>query len=84
VLDIVLDGGSATVDYQMSQILRDDYLRLQVSLQPGEDAMDDVRPQTLRKLRLQAEGLCRERTSDLQAMAQRLMAAGPVRRQRAA
>jgi hypothetical protein len=28
--------------------------------------------------------LCRERTSDLQAMAQRLMAAGPVRRQRAA
>lgn len=84
VLDIVLDGGSATVDYQMSQILGNDYLRLQVSLQPGEDAMDDVRPQTLRKLRLQAEGLCRERAGDLQALAQRLQALGPAWRQRAA
>jgi signal transduction protein with GAF and PtsI domain len=46
--------------------------------------MDDVRPQTLRKLRLQAEGLCRERAGDLQALAQRLLASGPVPRQQAA
>jgi predicted acylesterase/phospholipase RssA len=84
VLDIVLDGGSATVDYQMEQILGANYLRLQVSLQPGEEAIDDVRPRTLRALRLQAEGLCRERVRDLAGLADRLVAIGGGRQERAA
>ena len=84
VLDIVLDGSSATVDYQLRQLLESDYHRFQVSLQPGEDAMDDVRPQTLRKLRLQAEGLCRERMVELFNLADRLTGIGHSRQKLAA
>jgi predicted acylesterase/phospholipase RssA len=84
VLDIVLDGSSATVDYQLRQLLKDDYHRFQANLQPGEDAMDDVRPKTLRKLRLQAEGLCRERSSELIELADRLAAIGRGREKIAA
>lgn len=72
VLDIVLDGSSATVDYQLRQLSDAEYHRFQVSLQPGEDAMDDVRPKTLRNLRLLAESMCRERAGDLIDLADRL------------
>jgi predicted acylesterase/phospholipase RssA len=84
VLDIVLDGVSETVDYQMRQILGEDYGRFQVSLQPGEEAMDDVRPRTLRALRLQAEGMCRERGGELERLAERLVGIGRRREERAA
>jgi len=46
--------------------------------------MDDVRPRTLRALRLQAEGLCRERARDLAGLADRLVAIGGERQERAA
>jgi predicted acylesterase/phospholipase RssA len=84
VLDIVLDGSSATVDYQLRQLSDAKYHRFQVSLQPGEDAMDDVRPKTLRNLRLQAEALCRERAVELFSLADRLTEIGHSRKKLAA
>lgn len=79
ILDIVLDGVSATVDYQLQQLLPTDYQRYQITLQCGGQAMDDVRPATLRTLRLQAEALCRDRSADLGRLGERLVAIGEAR-----
>ena len=84
VLDIVLDGVSATVDYQLQQLLPGDYQRYQVTLQASDQQMDDVRPENLRNLRLQAEALCRERSGDLRKLGERLVAIGAARERRAA
>jgi len=84
VLDIVLDGVSATVDYQLQQLLPGDYQRYQVTLQASDQEMDDVRPENLRNLRLQAEALCRERSGELRKLGERLVAIGAAREQRAA
>ena len=84
VLDIVLDGVSATVDYQLQQLLPGDYHRYQVTLQQCYQAMDDVRPENLRNLRLQAEALCRERSRELGKLGERLVAIGEAQKLRAA
>ena len=83
-LDIVLDGVSATVDYQLQQLLPGDYHRYQVTLQQSDQQMDDVRPENLRNLRLQAEALCRERSGELRNLGERLVEIGTAREQRAA
>jgi hypothetical protein len=46
--------------------------------------MDDVRPKTLRNLRLQAEALCRERAVELFSLADRLTEIGHSRKKLAA
>jgi uncharacterized protein len=84
VLDIVLDGVSATVDYQLQQLLPGDYHRFQVTLHQNDQEMDDVRPENLRNLRLQAEAMCRERSRELRKLGERLVAIGAAHKQRAA
>ncbi len=84
VLDIVLDGVSATVDYQLQKLLPGDYHRYQVTLQASDQQLDDVRPENLRNLRLQAEALCRVRSGELRKLGERLVEIGAAREQRAA
>jgi uncharacterized protein len=74
VFDIVLDGASETVDYQLRQLLpAESYLRLQPALDRDTDSMDDATPDNLRNLRLIGEALIRERSRDLERMAESLL-----------
>jgi len=63
ILNVVFDGVSDTVDYQLRSLAGQDtgkladYWRLQVRLSPGQDAMDDTSEENLRALRKTAEQL---------------------------
>lgn len=58
ILSCVFDGVSDTVDYQLSNILNtNQYFRLQVELEEGNDDMDDASNTNLRVLQLLAENL---------------------------
>jgi patatin-like phospholipase/acyl hydrolase len=75
VLEIVLDGVSSTVDYQMRQLLPATptgvlrYFRFQTRLMHGSESMDDASPENLRGLKLQGEALVRDREADLSTLA---------------
>jgi patatin-like phospholipase/acyl hydrolase len=75
VLEIVLDGVSSTVDYQMRQILPATpagvprYFRFQTRLIHGSESIDDASPENLRGLKLQGEALARDREADLNTLA---------------
>ncbi len=64
ILDVMMDGVSDTVDYQLRQLLDGDhYFRFQADLNLADDDMDDTSPLNLLKLREQGERLvARERT----------------------
>jgi patatin-like phospholipase/acyl hydrolase len=68
ILDVVFDGVSDTVSYQLEQALGPErYWRLQVPLNAANDDMDDAREENLRALRLHAEELIAERSADIDA-----------------
>lgn len=66
LLEIVFDGVSSTVDHQLRQLMPSRYLRLQATLEPGLEAMDDASRRNLRALRVTAEKLILERRPDLE------------------
>jgi uncharacterized protein len=69
ILDVVFDGASDAVDYQLSHVLGDQrYWRLQVELTRASDDLDDATPQNLAELRRHAEELIEERSADLDAV----------------
>ena len=69
ILNIVLDGVSATVDYQLKQLLPSNrYFRFQPNLEPGCYAMDNADPGNIRRLRITAETLIREKAEDLKIL----------------
>jgi patatin-like phospholipase/acyl hydrolase len=76
VLDIMFDGASDVVDYQLQKLLEKSYHRFQVTLTEGFDAMEDASKTNLRVLRWKAEELIEENADRLPALAQRL---APVR-----
>jgi patatin-like phospholipase/acyl hydrolase len=70
IIDVVFDGASDAVDYQLRHALGDgSYRRLQVELTKASDALDDARPENIRRLRGHAEELIAERGADLDALA---------------
>jgi len=75
ILDVVFDGVSDTVDYQLDQLLgHSRYWRLQVALDGGaSDDLDDASPENLRRLKLKGEELVaasgRELDAALEAIA---------------
>ncbi|MDQ6745575.1 MAG: patatin-like phospholipase family protein [Actinomycetota bacterium] len=70
MLDVVFDGVSKTIDYQLSELLGSDrYWRLQPTLTVARDDLDDVRPENIRALRGHAEQMIAERAADLDAIA---------------
>jgi patatin-like phospholipase/acyl hydrolase len=75
ILDVVFDGVSSTIDYQLEQILDDEnYFRLQAELTIASDDMDDASVANLRKLRLQAEKLIADNEHTLARICARLTA----------
>ena len=70
IIDVVFDGVSDAVDYQLRHALGDGrYRRLQVELTHASDALDDARPENIRRLRVHAEELIAARGADLDALA---------------
>jgi uncharacterized protein len=83
VLNVVFDGVSDTVDYQVGSILkplagRERYLRIQTQLSMGNDDMDDATRTNLRVLRMISEELIRANDRQLDAWAERLSGAAPA------
>jgi uncharacterized protein len=68
ILDVVFDGVSDAVDYQLRHALDEGkYWRLQVELDMASDDLDDASESNLRQLRAQAERLIAERSADIDA-----------------
>jgi predicted acylesterase/phospholipase RssA len=69
VLDMVFDGISDAVDYQLRHVLDDGrYWRLQVELTAASDDLDDASAANLRRLRAHGEELIAARSADIDAV----------------
>jgi len=68
ILDVVFDGVSDAVDYQLERVLTADrYWRFQVELTLASDDLDDATEGNLAKLRGHADELIEQRSADLDA-----------------
>ena len=78
LLDVVFDGVSDTVGYQLARLTASDEARrcyrFQVPLPPGREAIDDASPANVAALRRLGEALVRERSDDLDALCRQLVA----------
>jgi patatin-like phospholipase/acyl hydrolase len=73
ILDVVFDGVSDAVDYQLTQVLQQGhYWRLQVELTHASDHLDDASERNLAALREQAGELIAARSADLDAIVKAL------------
>lgn len=72
-IDIVFDGVSDAVDYQLRHVLGDHFERFQVPLEAARDAMDDASPKNLDGLAADAERLMEVREAKLMALCDRLV-----------
>jgi patatin-like phospholipase/acyl hydrolase len=74
VLDVVFDGVSDAVDFQLAQLLgRDRYQRFQVGLDIAKDEMDDVQPSNIENLIAQAGELLSKESARLEAVCEQLV-----------
>src|ERR671915_411931 len=68
ILDVVFDGISDAVDYQLRHLLGDArYWRLQIELTRASDDLDDASPENIAELRRHAKELISDRSADLDA-----------------
>jgi uncharacterized protein len=75
ILDVVFDGISDAVDYQVRHVLGDErYWRFQVELTRASDDLDDASEENIAALRGHAEELIAERSADLDAVVEALTA----------
>jgi patatin-like phospholipase/acyl hydrolase len=76
ILDVVFDGVSDAVDYQLQHSLDEGkYWRLQVELTSASDDLDDANPENIEALRAHAEQLIADRSADIDAAIAALAAA---------
>jgi patatin-like phospholipase/acyl hydrolase len=73
ILDVVFDGVSESVEYELETILGHEYHRFQVELVGVSDRMDDVSRPNVARLRRKAEELIAGRRDELDALAERLV-----------
>lgn len=73
VLDVVFDGVTEAVDYELAQVLGSGYHRYQVTLAESEQAMDDAKAANISNLEASARKMVNEREADLQALCQELL-----------
>jgi uncharacterized protein len=76
IIDVVFDGSSDAVDYQLEHVLGDRYVRLQTLLEEADDAMDDASPANLAALKAVGARLVAENAAVLDRLAGELVA-GP-------
>jgi len=74
ILSVVFDGVSDAVDYQLRQILGEQFFRFQVSLDKANDDMDDASPANLLALQNEAERLKDSQAGDITKLCQILTA----------
>jgi patatin-like phospholipase/acyl hydrolase len=74
LLDVVFDGVSDTVDYQLGQILGDGYHRFQTPLDRASDDLDDARRENVEDLLLEGEELIQAAGEELDAVCAKLRA----------
>ncbi len=68
LIDVVFDGSSDVVDYQLTQVLGEGrFLRFQTELTTASDDLDDASERNLRALRLTGERLIEEHARELDA-----------------
>jgi predicted acylesterase/phospholipase RssA len=73
ILNVVFDGVSAAVDYQLKQILGEQrFFRFQVNLDTASDDMDDASPANLAALKIEAERLIMAQAAELDKVCQLL------------
>ncbi|MCC6394937.1 MAG: patatin-like phospholipase family protein [Bryobacterales bacterium] len=75
VLDIVFDGVSSTVDFQLHGLLGKRYFRLQPKLDESLQEMDNASASNIRKLKLLAEEVIREHADGLDELCEMLLSA---------
>ena len=68
LIDVVFDGVTDTVDYQLRQLLGDGYTRLQRKLEIASDAMDDASAANLEALADQATSMIAAESARLDAV----------------
>jgi predicted acylesterase/phospholipase RssA len=76
VIDVVFDGSSEVVDYQLRQLVGASFHRLQVTLDVGSDDLDDASASNLRLLRSKGEQLVAEHEAELSRLAAELTPTG--------
>jgi patatin-like phospholipase/acyl hydrolase len=75
VLDVVFDGVSSTVDYQLQQVLpADRYFRFQTALDERVQGMDNVHPDNITALKCVGARLIREQERSLDQLCEQLTA----------
>ncbi len=72
IVDVVFDGSSDTVDYQLDQLLGDRHHRLQPVLTTASDDLDDADPANIAALEATARRLVAEHGDELDALAAEL------------
>ena len=72
ILNVVFDGVSAAVDYQLRQILEERFFRFQVTLDTANDDMDDASRANLAALKIEASRILKTQGADIDKVCQLL------------
>lgn len=78
VLDVVFDGVSDAVDYQMKYLIEDDYFRFQTDLAIASHGLGDAKPANIDALKLEAEKLIQTNRVKLDKLCERLKSLTPA------
>lgn len=78
LINVMFDGQSDTVDYQLKEILqlpgkRKGYFRFQTRLDSGNDDLDDPSDKNIHNLKIEAGEMLKERGSELEHVCEMLM-----------
>jgi uncharacterized protein len=72
LIDVVFDGSSDVVDYQLRQLLGASFHRFQVTLDTGSDDLDDASASNMRLLREKGDQLVAEHDAELDELVAQL------------
>ena len=68
ILNVVFDGVSSAVDYQLRQVLGDNFIRFQTTLDTANDDMDDASPANLAALQSEAKGIIESQADGIEKL----------------
>jgi uncharacterized protein len=74
LIDVVFDGGSDAVDFQLGHLLDGRYVRFQTRLEEASDDLDDASDENIAALRREAERLIEARDAEIDDVCARLTA----------
>jgi predicted acylesterase/phospholipase RssA len=68
VIDVIFDGVSDAVEFELEQLLGERYIRFQADLTKASEALDDASPGNLRRLREQGDELVAQKSAEIDAL----------------